>query len=154
MVEEEWTKNFRMTKATFTDLCNELRQYIQQQDTHLRETLDVETQVAITLYYLSDEGRYQKVANAFGVSKSTVSIVVRRVTKAISHRLGPKYIRLPKTDNEADHLATKYLEHHGFPRCIVAVDGTHIEIKQPRENYTDVFNSKGKYSFNVQADCD
>ena len=42
-VVEEWKENFRMTKKTFTQLCNELRQYIQQQDRHLREAVDVDT---------------------------------------------------------------------------------------------------------------
>ena len=31
----------------------------------------------VTLYYLSDEGRMRKVANAFGVGKSTVLKLVR-----------------------------------------------------------------------------
>ena len=31
----------------------------------MRDSVTVETQVAITLYYLSDEGRLRKVANAF-----------------------------------------------------------------------------------------
>ena len=55
-VEEEWRKNFRMTKKTLTELCNDLRPYIEKQGTHLRECLGVKTQVAMTLYYLSHEG--------------------------------------------------------------------------------------------------
>ena len=51
--------------------------------------LSVETQVAVTLYYLPDEGRMGKVANAFGIGKSTVLNVVRRVTMTISRLLGP-----------------------------------------------------------------
>ena len=49
-------------------LCDELRPYIEKQTTRMRQPIPVETQVGITLYYLSDEGRYRKVANAFGVS--------------------------------------------------------------------------------------
>ena len=30
----------------------------------------VERRVAVTLYYLADEGRMRKVANAFGIGKS------------------------------------------------------------------------------------
>ena len=57
--------------------------------------LSVETQVAVTLYHLADEGRMGKVANAFGIGKSTVLKVVRRVTMAISRLLGPQYIKHP-----------------------------------------------------------
>ena len=154
VVEEEWKENLRMTKKTFMELCQELSPYITKQQTHLREALDVETQGGITLYYLSDEGRYRKVANAFGVSRSSVSLVIRNVTRAISKHLGAKYIKLPLTKAEVEEQASKYLQHHGFPQCIGAIDGTHIEIKQPVDNYTDFLNRKGKYSFNVQALCD
>ena len=36
-------------------------------------------QVAVTLYYLPDEERLRKTANSFGSSKSSVSIIMRRV---------------------------------------------------------------------------
>ena len=57
--------------------------------------LSVEKQVAVTLYYLADEGRMRKVANAFGIGKSTFLKVVRRVTMAISRLLDPQYIKHP-----------------------------------------------------------
>lgn len=41
---------------------------------------DVVKQVAVTLYYLSDDGRMIKTANAFGFSRKTVSKIVRRVS--------------------------------------------------------------------------
>ena len=42
--------------------------------------VDVEKQVEILLFYLSDEGQLRKTVNAFGVFRSSVSIIVRRVT--------------------------------------------------------------------------
>ena len=39
--------------------------------------LSVEKRVAVTLHYLADEGRMRKVANAFGIGKSTVLKLVR-----------------------------------------------------------------------------
>ena len=60
--------------------------------------LSVEKGVAVTLYYLADEGRMRKVANAFGIGKLTVLKLVRCVTMAISRLPGPQYIK-PSLDN-------------------------------------------------------
>ena len=57
VVPEEWKENFRMSRDTFLILCEELRPFIEKQDTNMRLPVDVERQVASSLYYLSDEGR-------------------------------------------------------------------------------------------------
>ena len=61
----------------------------------MRNPVSVETQVAVVLYYLSDEGRLRKVANAFGLSRASCSIIIRQVSWAITTHLGPNYIKLP-----------------------------------------------------------
>ena len=81
---EEWKENFRMSERSFYILCEELRPYIQKETTRFRKPVSVEKQVASTLYYLSDEGRLRKVANAFDIGKSTASRIIPRVTQAIS----------------------------------------------------------------------
>lgn len=55
------------------------RPFIEGKDTVMRSSIDVVKQVAITLYYLSDEGRIRKTANAFGISCQAVSKIVRKV---------------------------------------------------------------------------
>ena len=75
----------------------------------MRESVEVDRQVAATLYYLSDEGRLRKTANAFGLSRSSVSIIIRRVTHAITVHLGPNYITVPLTEDAVKDNVTNFL---------------------------------------------
>lgn len=80
----------------------------------------------MTLYYLSDEGRLRKTANAFGISRSSVSLIVRRVCKAIAIHLGPRYIQLPSTEEQ---VKEKVAHFYRVPQCLGTIDCTHIDIK-------------------------
>jgi hypothetical protein len=87
--EDEWLKNFRMTKETFFWLCNQLEAKLKPDENCLstRKPVSVEKQVAITLYFLASCAEYRVVGNAFGVHKSTVCKCVRKVVNAIIDEL-------------------------------------------------------------------
>ena len=86
----------------------------------------------------------KKTANAFGVSCSSVSVIIRRVCQAVSEHKGPTLICLPKTETEVKEKVTKFFNHWLFQQCLGAVDGEHIDIKQPSYNSTDFINPKGQ----------
>ena len=145
-MEEEWRENFRMSRETFQVLCAELHPYIFKNDTRFRNVVPVDKQIAATLYYLSDDGRMRKVANAFGIGKSTVSVIIRRVTKAISVHLALKYIQIISTEKEVQEVGQFY-ERHSISQCLVAIDGTHIAIRRPSVTFSsDFVNRKGHFT--------
>ncbi|XP_036935816.1 putative nuclease HARBI1 [Acanthopagrus latus] len=139
-----------MSRASLVALSEELCPYIEGQTTVMRAPIETVKRVAMTLYYLSDEGRLRKTANVFGVSRQAVSDIVRQ----IAIHLCPKYIELLFTEPEAEDLVLGFHRAHGMPRCLGAVDGTHIKIKQPPNNSMDYINRKSKHSLNEQPVCD
>ena len=131
-------------------LCEELRPYLTKQTTELRKHVSVETQVAVTLYYLADEGRMRKVSISFARGKATVSNIICRVTAVILEKL-TKYVVLPKTKEEVEEHARNLYSRYGFCQCLGAVDGTHIKIKRSVDNPTDNVNRKGNFILNCQG---
>uniref|UniRef100_A0AAY4DIJ9 DDE Tnp4 domain-containing protein n=1 Tax=Denticeps clupeoides TaxID=299321 RepID=A0AAY4DIJ9_9TELE len=154
VADTEWRENFRMSRAPLFALLEELRPYIEGQMTNMRAPVDPIKKVAMTLYYLSNEGRLRETADAFGVSRQSASAFVRQTCKAIATHLGPKYVKLPFTEPEAAELVEGFHRAHGVPRCLGAVDGTHVEIKQPPSNSVEFGNGKGGHCVSVQAVCD
>ena len=53
-----------------------------------------------------------------------------------------------------EDIVKDFYDNHGFPQCFGAIDGTHIDIKQLKVNWTDYLNRKHRYLLNVQAVCD
>ena len=43
---------------------------------------------------------------------------------------------------EVKELVNTFLERHGFLQRIGAIDGTHIETKEPNEHYSNYINRK------------
>ena len=139
VISEDWRENHRMLKNSFYKLCDLLAQFISKNTTYMRQPISPETQVAVTLHYLSDAGRMRKTANSFGIGKGTVSRIVKNVTEMICQHLGPKLIKLPLSENEVKHLVYYFEKVHGFPQCLGVVDGPH---KTPKNNSTDFMKEK------------
>ena len=95
----------------------------------------------------------KKTANSFGIGKFTVSSIIKNATE-ISKHLGPKFIKLPLTENQVEQLTYYCFEKvHGFP-CLDAVGRTHGKITILKNNPTDFINRKDQHSINVQACLD
>ena len=144
-----------MSRATFYKLCDQLQLCLQKLQTIMREPLAIDTRVAMTLYCLADEGRYQKLANSFGIGRSLVSVVLKEVMRIISAKVRSKNTRFPSINEETEQAVNNFSrKYHRFPQCLGTVDCTYINMKQPLKNYTDYICRKGQHSINAKAICD
>ena len=75
-MDSDWLENFRMSKTSFEELVDILRSYLEKQVTRMRKPISTECQIASFSYYISDEARYCKTANTFGISRSLVSLII------------------------------------------------------------------------------
>ena len=144
MNDEEWIHNFRMRKADFTKLVSLIRPYAKQRSSKVRkDIITLEKRVALTLYYLKDQGSMKMTANTFGIARCTVGQIVYEICGIISKKLGPEFIKFPSDREQITKTISQFLLRFGFPSQVIGcVDGTHIPIKQPVENAHDYFSYK------------
>ena len=151
--EEWWKENLRMKKTTFQVLCSELRPYITRQTTHLRQSIEVEQRVAVTLWRLATNIEYRTLSVLFGLGRSTVCTIVNETCQTIAQHLLPKYVHFPQ-GRQLEEIVEGFERLWGFPQAVGAIDGSHIPILRPRESAADYYNRKGFYSVIMQAVVD
>ncbi|XP_073684925.1 uncharacterized protein [Garra rufa] len=139
--------------AGMSSRLNALKDHIKKANTSLRDAIDPERRVAITLWRLATNAEYRTIAQLFGVGISTVCTVVHQVCAAIVEVLAKELIHIPK-GNAALEVIQGFETRWGFPHCFGAVDGTHIPIQGPKEFQNDYYNRKGFHSVVLQGFVD
>lgn len=110
--------------------------------------------VLVTLRFLATGSILQIIGDFNGIDKSTVSRTVTKVLRCIA-QLRNQFINMPSTEEEFQKVKQGFYSISRFPKCIGAVDCTHIRIQSPGGNNAEIFrNRKGFFSFNVQVICD
>ena len=96
-----WKKNFRMSRDLFMSVLDEFRPFLTPKpNSHNHRALTADKKLAMTLYYLKDTRSLNMTADSFGVAICTVSSVIYQACHSISTYLGPKYLHLPRNENE------------------------------------------------------
>jgi hypothetical protein len=142
-----------MSHTTFQYICHELAPYIDKQSTVMREPVELEKRVAVTLWRLATNIEYRTLAELFGLGRATVGSIVLETCKAIAVHLLPRHVSFP-SGRALDEVISGFDAKSGFPQVAGAIDGTHIPIIRPREHATDYLNRKGYHSVVMQAVVD
>ncbi|XP_057540033.1 protein ANTAGONIST OF LIKE HETEROCHROMATIN PROTEIN 1-like [Amaranthus tricolor] len=158
--ETEFKKWFRMGKATFELICDELKSAVAKEDTMLRAAIPVDQRVAVCIYRLATGDPLRLVSKQFGLGISTCHKIVLDVCAAIRSVLMPKYLQWP--DEESSRRIKEEFESiSGIPNIVGAMYTTHIPIIAPKISVAAYFNKrhternqKTSYSITVQGVVD
>ena len=158
--EEEFKKAFRMGRATFDSICEELNSVIAKEDTTLRNAIPVKQRVAVCLWRLATGDPLRLVSKRFGLGISTCHKLVLEVCSAIRTVLMPKYLQWPD-ENAVRKIKDEFESISGIPNVVGSMYTTHIPIIAPKVSVAAYFNrrhternQKTSYSITVQGVVD
>ncbi|XP_065200775.1 putative nuclease HARBI1 [Planococcus citri] len=151
--EQEFLDRFRLSKSTVMYLVEKLKSKISSRTTR-NNALTAREKVLLTLRYYATGSMIKVAADFVGVHESTASRVIRLVSYYLA-RLRPEFIEYPTSEEELSEIRQGFFNIAQFPRCIGAVDCTHVKILSPGGQDAEIFrNRKRFFSYNVQAVCD
>jgi len=157
--EDEFCRAFRMSRATFEAVCEELGAAVaKEDDTTLRAAIPVRQRVAVCIWRLATGEPLRLVSKRFGLGISTCHKLVLEVCAAIKAVLMPKAVQWP--DAPAD-VAAQFEAASGIANVVGAMYTTHIPIIAPKANVAAYYNrrhternQKTSYSITVQGVVD
>ena len=125
----------RLNPNTFHYLCSIVAPPLNKKELPTRETISLETRVALSIVRLATGSTLQMCGELYGVHKSTASRIVREFCIAVRKHLKPLVIR-KQTEETLRKIAADFEELHHIPYVMGAVDGSHIPIIAPKVDPT------------------
>lgn len=92
--------------------------------------LSAEQKLLAVLRFLACGNFQQTAADYIGVSQTTVCSILPQVCDAILEHANA-VVCMPRNQEECLARAVAFAEIAGFPRCVGAIDCTHVKIASP-----------------------
>eukprot|EP00249_Psilotum_nudum_P017058 c26133_g1_i1 orf=133-1509(+) len=158
--DEDFHRDFRMSRATFDRICEELGAAVAKEDTMLRQAIPVKQRVAVCIWRLATGEPLRLVSKRFGLGISTCHKLVLEVCAAINDVLLPKYVQWPSKER-LQGVMEEFKRLSGISNVVGAMYTTHIPIIAPKINVAAYFNKrhternqKTSYSITLQGVMD
>jgi hypothetical protein len=151
--EVQFQRRMRVKISTFKYLCALLGPVLRKKDTRMRDSISVETRVAVTISRLGTGNSLVMIADLFKIGVSTASEIVRECCEAIRINLRPLVFQKP-TLVRVKKIASEFETMHGIPFILGAIDGSHIPIIAPSHDAISYHCRKGFYSCLLQGVVD
>ncbi|CAH1969361.1 unnamed protein product [Acanthoscelides obtectus] len=151
--ETKFLNYFRMSVSSFDELLQRVQTQLQRQDTNMRNCIQPEQMLAVTLRYLASGCSFTDLYYSYRLGISTISKIVREVCDILWSCLVEECI--PKLTKERfESVAAGFKKRANFFHCIGAVDGKHIRIVKPEFSGSLYYNYKSYFSVVLMAVAD
>lgn len=141
--DDQWLQHFRVSRETFSHLCETLEPQLKRQDTTYRLCIPLQKRVALTLYKLANPCDYKTVADLFAVGVASVCRCVHEFCTAVIEVLKPRLVVTP-SDSELVEMADFFYHTYGIPQCVGVLDSMHVAIIKP-PHYQSEQPDRGSY---------
>ncbi|KAK4774592.1 hypothetical protein SAY86_009527 [Trapa natans] len=159
--DAEFKRAFRMSRATFDIICEELDPAITKKNTTLRDAIPVHQRVAVCIWRLATGEPLRLVSKKFGLGISTCHKLVLEVCTAIRDILLPKFVHWPAEEEKLQSIKDEFEAVSGIPNVAGSMYTTHIPIIAPKVDVSSYYNKrhternqKTSYSVTVQGVVD
>lgn len=144
---EEFRTHFRMTRSCFAKLLHA----VGHKNPHIQ---CMEKKLLFFIWTVSKQESFLSAGDRFNLSKSSAHLLFCEILHELCS-LMEDYIKWPPF-HQYNSISQAFKEKSGgfIPGIIGAIDGCHIEIKQPRNNCIDYYNRKNTHSIVLQGVCD
>ncbi|MCL4155028.1 UNVERIFIED_CONTAM: hypothetical protein GTU68_002657 [Idotea baltica] len=142
-------QQFRFPRVIIFELIHiftEDHPFVTQRSHAIHPTL----QTLVALRYFATGSQFRLLGDRFGISKSSVSRIVKRFALSIFNRRN-NFIHFDAA--EIHHTSIGFSEIANFPNVCGCIDGSQFAIKSPSIDEPAYVNRKGFHSINGQAIC-
>ncbi|XP_072155801.1 putative nuclease HARBI1 [Bemisia tabaci] len=148
--EPQFFMRFRLRKETVALLLAQIEPMIRTR-TDRNNPITPMNRLLLTLRFFATGCFLVSTGDFIGVSKSSVEVIVWQVSQAIVS-LRNQYIKMPTSEEERAVARSEFFDMARFPRCIGAIDCTHVRIQSVGGPTSEIYrNRKGWFSKNVQV---
>lgn len=95
----------------------------------------------------------QEIAFNYRIGKSTAHKLIKEMCTALWDALHKEQLPSPTMIRFLE-ISNEYYKRWNIPNCIGAIDGKHVNIKQPPNSGSEFFNYKKTFSLVLMAACD
>ena len=98
MTDKQFKDNFRIHRATFKQILENVEPYLKKQDTKLRRSIPADKRLACALYSLGSTSELRTIAHLFVIGKSTAVEILHEFCDVVVDLYFNRLVKFPITN--------------------------------------------------------